>query len=216
MKNGEKLKIFDKTYNEERREILKNILRKKIIKSILGVFFFLFTTTNVCALPIVSVAPISQTVNLNDIFTVDINISGIDPLLPLNAFEFDLDFDSSILSPLSITYGGFIPPLAIIVESDITAPDVNFAVAGLFSAGSGDGMLATIGFQAISLGLSTLDLNDVILSSWFGVPITASIYDGSVSVISNPIPEPSTLLLFGFGLAGMAGFLFRRRGREQG
>lgn len=63
--------------------------------------------------------------------------------------------------------------------------------------GTGAGILATISFLADDIGLSLLDINDVIFSAPFGVPITPiTVSDGSVNVAS--VPEPITGILFIF------------------
>jgi len=182
----------------------------------------LFNAASVTALPIVSVDtdPFTTGVQsavetgLGNPLTIDVVVSGIDPLLPLNAFEFELHLDTTILSPTDVVSGGFLGPFfpsgtAFLVESDITGPDIGYAETSLVPTGfSGDGRLATITFDTIGLGTSALELSEVILSAPFGAPIDlAGVNDGSVNVV----PEPSTLFLLGSGIIVLAGWRKRRR-----
>lgn len=145
-------------------------------------------------------------------FSIDIVISDVDPTAPLNAFEFDLDFDPALLTAVSVIDGGFLLDPIFVVQSNTGIMSVEFAEVTLLPAGvSGSGILATIAFDVIGDGTSVLDLNDVLLSAPFGVPIaTAGIFDGTVRVGGNPIPEPSAALLFGIGLVCVASDLSRR------
>lgn len=172
------------------------------------------------ASPIVSVdtdpstAGIQSASDLSDVtsFSIDIVISDVDPTAPLNAFEFDLDFDPALLMAVSVIDGGFLLDPIFVVQSNTGIMSVEFAEVTLLPAGaSGSGILATIAFDVIGDGTSVLDLNDVVLSAPFGVQIaTAGIFDGTVSVGGNPIPEPSAALLFGIGLVCVASDLSRR------
>ena len=170
-----------------------------------------FTSAFVLALPtfatpIVSVdanpgAPgiqASQTVGAASVFSVDIAVTGIEPTEPLNAFEFDLLFDPTIVEALTVVDGGFLLDPVLIVEETVGTLSVEFAAATLGAGGaSGDGILATIGFQTVAPGTSGLDLENVLLSAPFGVEITgATLADGSVTAL----PEPSTVALLGLGL----------------
>ena len=59
--------------------------------------------------------------------------------------------------------GGFLPN-PLVIENDIVPPDVNFAEVNLgVSTATGNGVLASITFNAAALGMSDLVLNDVIL-----------------------------------------------------
>ena len=172
----------------------------------LGIFIVLFLLImfNVAkSAPMVSIN--DYEVSIGDIFTVDILISGVDPTLPVQAFEFDIDYDPTILTPLSIVDGGYLPsPLGIsplVIESDLNPPDINFAMTTIgWGGGSGSGILATITFQSISMGISPLDLNDVILSAPGGIQITpVTLNDGNVHVT----PEPASFFLVGLGIVGV-------------
>ena len=157
------------------------------------------------ALPTVSVIS-PPTVESGASFSVDIRIEDVDAGSPLNAFELDLLFDASVLSPLSIAAGGFLLAPTFVLEETLGAVSVAFAELSLIPLGAiGDGVLATISFEAIGVGTSSLELTDLVLSEPFGAPIaTADIIDGTVEVEpTSAIPEPSGLLLslVGFGIA---------------
>jgi len=159
------------------------------------------------AIPLVSID--DYRVITGDIFNVEVLISDIDPSLPVQAFEFDIDYDPTIITPLNISSGDYLPsPLGIpplIIESDLNPPDINFAMTTVgWGGGSGSGILATITFQATNIGISTLHLNDVILSSPGGTPIYPVILnDGSITVQNTVIPEPATFLLAILGMLGV-------------
>lgn len=136
--------------------------------------------------------------------TFDIVVTGVDASASLSAFEFDLNLDFSVLNPTNVTDGGFLSGSVFPVEADLITPDVNFSETSLGGTGaSGSGILARVTVDALSIGPSILDLNNVILSAAFGTPITvASVNDANITVV----PLPSALLLFISGCIGFGGY----------
>jgi hypothetical protein len=114
-------------------------------------------------------------------FMIDVVVTGVNPIEPLDAYEFDLYFDPNILRAVSVVSGGFLSGI-IIIEQDVTPPHVNWAAGVISKAGVfGDGILATITFEAIGRGGSKLDLREVVLASR-GDDITGKIKHGAVTV----------------------------------
>lgn len=165
-----------------------------------------FLPTSAIGVPIVSVDVDTAAAGVQsqrevvdgDAFTVAVLVADVAESNPLNAAEFDIGFDSSMLNPSQVVTGGFLVQPTILVESDLTPPDVNFAEATLGSdAVSGTGVLATVSFQSLAVGTTTLDLNDVILSAPFGEEISISAANDATLTI---VPEPSVGALVGFGV----------------
>jgi hypothetical protein len=180
-----------------------------------AIMFFLSASVG-SAIPLVSVDADSglpgiqstSEVSLGSTVVIDITVTDIEAGAPLNGFEFDLLFDATVLSPLSVVDGGFLLDPVFVVQESLGGLVVEFAEVTLGPAGAfGDGVLARVTFDTIGLGISTLDLDSVILSAPFGVPISTNVTDGSVNVV----PEPSTAIYLTLGL----GVLARRKLRSR-
>ena len=175
----------------------------------------------------IGIEPADQTVVVGDTVTVDI---VIDTEFLIGAFDLNLNFDSSILSFVNLLFGGFVgngDELDFVNGSVRNAPFadngvVNFAEffnevfdsTGLSQLqGNGEFVLASITFDAIGLGLSSLSLSDLTLGEFdiFADPLTASLFGASIRVTERPVsvPEPSTWLLMLTGL----GLILARRTR---
>lgn len=152
----------------------------------------------------------SLTVVPGDAFAVDVFISDVDVSTPVNGFQFNLGFDPAVLTAVSATEGDFLldPTFTLISDIDNVIGDVLFSSVTLLPGGAvGEGVLATVGFQAAASGVSVLDLSNVLLSAPFGIPIdVGQVNDGQVSVTpEGVVPEPHTLAILALGLVGLAG-----------
>jgi hypothetical protein len=153
----------------------------------------------------------SATVNELDTFTIPVSITDA---ADLNAWQFDLAFDPTILQ---VTATG-VTESAFFTQGDITVfvPGVVDNTRGqilgasdaliLQPAVNGSGVLANIEFTAIAPGVSSLALSNVFLNQLnSGFTVT----NGSVCVNaptsptcqSPPLPEPNTLALLAIGLS---------------
>lgn len=127
---------------------------------------------------------------------VDIVIADVDILNPVNAFEFDLDYDGVVVNATNASDGGFLVPPIYEVENDldnleVITTSVNFAEASLDATGSfGAGVLATLSFDAISIGVSQLSINNVILSTGCGLPVDMLNFEDAIIAVVDPIQIP--------------------------
>jgi hypothetical protein len=183
------------------------IFRKKILHlALLSFVVIVFGAVPARADSVVSIQPSVSIPGVGETFDVLVEISSVSDLY---AFQFDISFDPAILSAIDVTEGSFLPgggfTFFIPGSIDNIGGSISFTADILLTAVSGvsgSGTLADLQFQALTVGTSPVNLSNVILldSNLSDIPYNTS--NGSVS----PVPEPSTVLLLGSGLIGLAGY----------
>jgi hypothetical protein len=142
----------------------------------------------------VKVDPPTQTVNVNQTFTVDILVENA---VNLGAFEFALEYNNSCIRATGVTLGPFLGRTGRTVHEVGPRLPTGRVEYGAGSSGtqagpSGNGKLATITFQARSAACtSRLDLRnaEVILTDTAGTPQPVQqVRDGDVQVVPNTCP----------------------------
>lgn len=167
----------------------------------------------VATLPMAMVAHASPTLivgeplswNVGDTFTVSVRIADA---VDLKSFQFDLAYDPLVLEAVGFSdLGTDFESAAIAGGGSLTGitgfmlPGVLSGVAdsmsGVLDGLNGNGVLATIEFRAIGLGVSPLALSSAFLDF---LPLDdAALVSGSVSV-----PEPAAFWLVMLALAALA------------
>ena len=174
------------------------------------------------AAPTITLTPSLTNLTVGDSFTLDINIQGA---VDLYAWQFDVNFAlAGLLDAMAPVDGGFLSPGqtygAGVVDNGAGT------ITGIFSALSGptgvtgDGILASITFQAMLAGTATIvaaniTLLDSNLDSIFfdiGNAFSAIVNVTAPGDPGDPVPEPSGLALAGLALA-LAIRSSRQRGR---
>jgi hypothetical protein len=154
---------------------------------------------------ILSIQPVLLTASEGDSVNLNVEISNV---LDLYAFQFDILFNPMVLSATSVVEGSFLPTggttqyIAGSIDNiggsiSSTGDTLTGAIPGV----NGGGALATVQFETVKNGISSISLTNIILldSSLNNVDFTVA--DGSVDVSGTTVPEPGTWWLLGLGLA---------------
>ena len=179
---------------------MKTLKRKMLAVSLVLFGIIFLSPLPVFAIPIVSIQPPVLTTGVGNFFDVFVNISNVTDLF---AYQFEISFNPNILSAGSVTEGPFLASGGFFIPGviDNTAGSITFAAGSLIGAipgVSGSGTLATLNFEGLTLGTSSVNLSNVIL------------LDSSLSFMA--VPEPATIILLGSGLVG--GLAFGKRFRK--
>lgn len=190
-------------------------------------FMFAFLNSQVWAITL-SFTPPSSDVLVGDLISVDVVVSGLDndppPPLNLAAFEFDINFDNSILEfnsyALGVELGDIDSTPAEAWDMSVVEPEagmIHFSeLSWLWDLNSQPDSftLTTLCFTGIQGGNSDLSFSNVILSddSWPAESLDATLGTGSINVVApvpapSPVPEPGTLFLMATGILGLGGVI---------
>ena len=136
---------------------------------VLGLLLAAFVVGPVHATTI-SVQPRTLDVILGQIFSVDIDITNVTDLY---AFQFDLEFAPGVLSAVAVTEGGFLPSggTTAFVPGTIdnfggSITSTGDSLIGMIPGVNDSGVLATVDFLAVGVGISPITLsNELLLDS---------------------------------------------------
>ena len=148
----------------------------------------------------ISFSPDVASVTVGGSVAVDVRVFGIGSGIDLGAFDFNVLFNSGVLSLTGYTLGAALGDVGAFEALDAglghTASGVfNLAEISLLSDLSPQQdafTLATLYFTAVAAGNSALSLGDVVLGDAFGGALAADLGSAAVSAV----PEPQGLLLF--------------------
>jgi len=144
-------------------------MNKKILIIFASLFFINLVMHLIFAQTNLSLTPSSVSVTNGNEFNINVNIENITDLY---GFQFDLQFDSSILEHISSTEGGFLKNdgnATIFGEGNSSAGYLDNVFASRYGTDYGtssSGVLAIIKFKAIGVGSSSIEIvNDRLVNS---------------------------------------------------
>ena len=159
--------------------------------------------------------------SVGDSVTVDVTVSNVTDLF---AFQFDLLFDSAVLSAQSVAETGYFLSNGVSFAPgviDNTAGTITLiadSLTGSTPGVNGSAALVIATFSAIGAGTASVTPAHIILldSNLSEIPATAAGASIQVSGSPSSAPEASSYTLAGIGLLSLPLLLRRRRGCASG
>jgi len=188
------------------------MFKKLILRSMVS-SFLLITSQSAFAVVILNFTPTAQTVLLSGQASVDITASNLQNEY-IGIFDFDVNWDNSILSLASVSFGSALGGGLLSFQNESTNNSLGIstlAEASFLSdltslqTGTTDIILATLVFDTLSVGQSILNLVGNIPGGGFlgdenGFLLATNANTGSINVVATQVPVPETLFLMGTGL----------------
>ena len=150
--------------------------------------------------------------NIGDSFSVDIVIDSISDLA---GFEFDLNFDFTLVTATTIISGDIFGFDTVEISNSLAPGVATFSEATLAFSGvniTAPTVIATISFDTLAAGVSSLNIVNALLSDSLGDPIPDPTVINSSIQVDQPsngnVPLPGVWLLM---LAGLAAFRWQNK-----
>lgn len=167
----------------------------------------------------IRIEPSSQSIGLSDTTTVDV-VAVLEPGEALGGFgmtvtiQDSVGLTSDVVDPISATVGaGFTLTTPISISLNSFADFVDVFANATSAALTGNVILTTITFDAMSLGTSNVGLGTHLLYDAAGAPMNPGPPQGGTITVTQDggtVPAPATLALISLGFAGM-GFARTRK-----
>ncbi|MDQ2778027.1 MAG: cohesin domain-containing protein [Pseudomonadota bacterium] len=166
------------------------------------------------AVPTLTVAAMPQPALVGSTVSVGVSINDI---AGLYAWQFNLSFDPAVLQFASAIEGSFLSSAGGTFFDggtvDNVAGTISFAVDTLIGpvpGASGSGLVSSFVFNVAAAGTSPITFSNVLFIDSQLLTIGVQSVDGSV--MAAAVPEPTSAVLMGLGLAlGVAGLALRRQ-----
>ena len=146
--------------------------------------------------------------------SVDLVLTDV---VDLYAYQLSLSFDPSLLQVTGVAQGALLPGGGSTFfdggSVNNTLGSISFmfdSLVGGVPGVNGTGVLATVSFDVVGTGTSTLAFADTLFLDSGLADISVQITNGSLQTL--PVPEPASFLMFGMGLAAIAVRRYRKPG----